>query len=604
MFGVLLDVSGSMRNAYALDKLHDGDDVSVERTHAVFTTVAKIVEREVTHHVREEYIFVCAFGLQDPEPAPEPVCNLIELFTNLRNYRLSQRIGPGQDELVELAKQNRAAHAEEWIRDHLTDREAALLNWILREDESLIPILLKKLPHKHVVRAVKLKCKAKDACTTTQQRPDRAATQRPSWTARALSLIGIRVHEPPSATVLRPPPPQRPPETSWDRTVKESEAYTYAQKIISEKFPAFSETLVKPIEPRSVMYVSQLMEELMNSEQSIACPSAIEPNKLHDDIQKLVNEIAPFIYGGTPLCMAMNEALHIFKQTCADTTKVLFILSDGESADGDPLPIAEELRALGVCIVTCYLTSDHIDSPKCMLDNANPNWSRNDGRLALFKMSSTMKNTHTPISYLIDVGWELPPSGESRLFVQANSLNVVNELCEIVVSQLAKGCDALVDVLEKLPLATYINQSNADFLPKRQQEGTCYANAIAATFHLAMQRIVGRDGGYPDFDTIRDRIIHEYGKHGAHTARVLEAVCPEYRLHFQKVDESGARKAINQRQPVVARFWLYRQQWEKFIHFFESTRKGILKRTDLETSECTLLIILHKSYACDSLFFR
>ena len=55
MFGVLLDVSGSMRNAYALDddELHR-DDVSVERTHAVFTTIAKIVEREVTHHDRHE----------------------------------------------------------------------------------------------------------------------------------------------------------------------------------------------------------------------------------------------------------------------------------------------------------------------------------------------------------------------------------------------------------------------------------------------------------------------------------------------------------------------------------------------------------------------
>ena len=33
-----------------------------------------------------------------------------------------------------------------------------------------------------------------------------------------------------------------------------------------------------------------------------ACPSATEPNKLHDDIQKLVDEIAPYIYGETPMC--------------------------------------------------------------------------------------------------------------------------------------------------------------------------------------------------------------------------------------------------------------------------------------------------------------
>lgn len=33
--------------------------------------------------------------------------------------------------------------------------------------------------------------------------------------------------------------------------------------------------------------------------------------------------------------------------------------------------------------------------------------------------------------------------------------------------------------------------------PKVQEGKTCYANAIAAVFHLAMHCIVGRDGGIP-----------------------------------------------------------------------------------------------------------
>ena len=88
MFGVVVDVSGSMRNAYALedDGLHR-DDVSMERTHAVFTTIANIVEREVTHHDRHESIFACAFGLQ----RPAPICNLIELFAKLRELNEIQR---------------------------------------------------------------------------------------------------------------------------------------------------------------------------------------------------------------------------------------------------------------------------------------------------------------------------------------------------------------------------------------------------------------------------------------------------------------------------------------------------------------------------------
>ena len=236
----------------------------------------------------------------------------------------------GHEELVELAKQNKAPHAEEWIRDHLTNKEAALLYCMLREDESLVPELLGKLPSESVVLAAKLKCKAKDAAEN--------------------SMLGRLLRR------RSAPPPQG---TSWDRTVKESEAFTYTKNIISaqEEPVFFSETL---IEPRSVKYVSRLMGELLKPKPSARKHGADVCGKWHNDIQELVNEIAPFIYGSTPMCMAMYEALRIFKQTCVDTMKVLFILSDGQSTDGDPLPIAEELRALGVCIVTCYLTSDHI----------------------------------------------------------------------------------------------------------------------------------------------------------------------------------------------------------------------------------------------------
>ena len=133
---------------------------------------------------------------------------------------------------------------------------------------------------------------------------------------------------------------------------------------------------------------------------------------------------------------------------------------------------------------------------------------------------------------------------------------------------MTKSCDALVDILEKVPLATYINQRNAEFEPKEQEGGTCYANAIAAVFDLGMHRIVGREGGIPDFYEIRERIIHEYGVKGANTGKVLAKVAPEYRLHFRQVDETGARRAINERRPVVAMFFLYDEQWVKFSAFY------------------------------------
>jgi hypothetical protein len=105
---------------------------------------------------------------------------------------------------------------------------------------------------------------------------------------------------------------------------------------------------------------------------------------------------------------------------------------------------------------------------------------------------------------------------------------------------------------------------NTSFEAKKQQGGTCYANASAAVLHLAMQRILGREGGYPDFHVLRDEIIRAYGTHGANTRKVLQEICPRYRLHRQNVYIKGAMEAVVKKRPVVARFHLTDDEWKAF----------------------------------------
>ena len=159
--------------------------------------------------------------------------------------------------------------------------------------------------------------------------------------------------------------------------------------------------------PRPVQGVSEMLDDLLQNK--VPSASASRSPSLHDRIHELIEPIKPYIFGGTPMCKALNDAEAVFSKTNA--TSVLFILSDGESGDGDPRPIAQKLRDSGVTIVTCFLTSDSIDNPRRLLDEGDPNWR--GGMSVLFEMSSTMQNTHTPISYLIDANWELPPSGAS-----------------------------------------------------------------------------------------------------------------------------------------------------------------------------------------------
>jgi hypothetical protein len=297
-------------------------------------------------------------------------------------------------------------------------------------------------------------------------------------------------------------------------------------------------------------------------------------------IKSLLKEITPYIYGETPMCQALNSAAATFASN-PHQSKSLLIISDGDPTDGDPLPTATALCQMGVKIVTCLLTSDHISQPRRLYDTADPQWP--SGHRRLFEMSSTIPNSTNAIAVLLQRGWTLPTSGVSRLFVQANNPDIVDEFAELV-RQLSESTDALADLVGRIQMDVLINTKNIGFRPNDQVGGTCYANAIAAVFYLAMSRIEGRQGGVPEFTAICDALIKRYGPDGAYAEQVMTQQCPLYRLRFRSVDEIGARTAINHRRPLVACFGLTRTQWQKFSQFFKTNHTGILKKSDLLVS--------------------
>ena len=126
---VLLDVSGSMRGAYAVDSSRDA---SVERTHAIFTTIVKIVKREVVRHDREEKIFASAFGISQEST---DCCDLLHLLDLLRNSP-----DDGYRALIDLAKREGVAdRIEPWlhdIKDNLSSVDARLLYAIMKPNPS------------------------------------------------------------------------------------------------------------------------------------------------------------------------------------------------------------------------------------------------------------------------------------------------------------------------------------------------------------------------------------------------------------------------------------------------------------------------------------
>ena len=168
----------------------------------------------------------------------------------------------------------------------------------------------------------------------------------------------------------------------------------------------------------------------------------------------------------------------------------------------------------------------------------------------------------------------------SILFLPLNS----REACEMAQNVVCCS-DTLSELLVSIDLDIYISQTTHNFKAKNQVEETCYANAAAAVLHLAMQRILGREGGYPDFNELRDEMIKEYGNDPDITERILKKKCEKYRLQYSKTSVDEAKKAISEKRPVLAEFELTDEEWNVFGNFYEKNPAGILAHDELDVSK-------------------
>ena len=415
MIGIVLDVSNSMESAYALDGSHDA---SVERTHAILTTITNILKREfeAVHPRRQESVFASIFGLRKSVGT----CDLFAMLEHLKRVREEGDIDipeDGYEAISDLATKHGSPRAIEWIREQLSREEAATLYRGLRFDPDLIPEMIRLFPTEITRTAVD---GGSRALSTVTDITDTTDTMK-----RLLSVkLQSRVNNVEEKVSKASQDKAQSPIAYWYVNAKRIIEAFSSGKLVEDVLGRMEHPKARPVQE-----VATLLDDLLQVE----LPSA-PSSSLHDRIRELLKPIKPYILGLTPMCKALKDATDVFKETTR--TRILFILSDGDSTDGDPQEIAQQLHQLDVIIVTCFLTSNRIDNPRRLLYKADPKWRGRNGRQVLFEMSSTMKNTHTPISYLIDANWELPSAGESRLFVQANSLDVVNEFCEIVVSKL------------------------------------------------------------------------------------------------------------------------------------------------------------------------
>ena len=361
---------------------------------------------------------------------------------------------------------------------------------------------------------------------------------------------------------------------SYIRSATEEDIKQVIDKV---KHTLREEVELKDVSARSIFSV--------HTARNILHGSVGEEELTKERIQELLEIVEPYIYGGTPLLGALNKSAELFSGVnFQNQKKLLFVLSDGHPADGgNEEYILSTLKENDVTVVSCFITTWAKVVPYTMYSKLDEEWER--GAKFMFNWSSMITTQLLPRTMFVRRGWKLDiTNNETKLFLQVNHPDHLKDACDLA-RDVVTSQETLSDILATVSLDIYINQSTIEFGAKRQIGGTCYANATAAVLHLAMKRILGREGGYPDFDMLRDQMIACYGEHGANTRRVLQEICPQYRLHCQSVDTKGAMLAITSKRPVVARFNLTDREWNNFSNFYKGNPTGVLTTNEIDIDE-------------------
>lgn len=557
LIGLLLDVSGSMRSSY--EGNYECLDIDMKRSQSIFDILLTLIESDSNQYRK---FFAIAFGLMEELCFDNGTADLISLCKNHKKLLSLQNFVKSEDEkeslelLIELLEKSGAPFVRKFVIKHVEARYAKALFAHFSQpcNKNDLMEIIADLP---------------DAC-----KKDSYSQKYDTYTYKCFSYISDFLQ--------------------GGCHIKEENRYLSEQgraKIIIKKAKNFIFNFDE--------IFAYSLEEIINIFKTYSKSEKVNKNK--ENLQKFLNLIEPFIYGRTPMCSSLEQAFKIFKINNDASSKILFILSDGDATDGDPIKVASQIKKnFDVKIICCYISTKKIFNSRKIYDKKMENWEQE--QINMFEMSSEIDNANSGIYFLRMQGWEIPASGKSRLFAQVNDPEIINEFCRI--TKLISEGDALVDLIGKISLDIYINQSLNGFTPKEQKGGTCYANATAAVLHLAMHRIVGKK--IPSFEEVRNDIIDCYGTNGNDTKKCLAEQCPKYRLKYCEVNELEARCAINKKRPVLAKFKLSTEEWNLFRDFFKKNPKGVLTSEDLKNNcikddgggHAVVLIRINPDYLC------
>ncbi|KAF5243564.1 hypothetical protein FANTH_8143 [Fusarium anthophilum] len=578
--GCLLDVSGSMRNALEPSQ---SNEPAGDRLRAVLRAALKLAKAERQQN-SNAFMFVGVFGLktskENPNPQAADLCGIADALLNESGNNSS-----GHDLLIARANANNVSYISKYIKTKLTCREARIVDAHLKLHPDKLQQFIDAIPPEAEANTLRLSsqigCSSLGAVLGVASvlvpgvgQAFGAATVVGSVSGSAVTAVLSSV----TAGLAGLRAGSEFAESVEESRVDRSEALALARRIQTNWLLDFED-----FNPRPISEVVDILQRLQDQ-------------WLEDDNNSLFDAIGQYMYGLTPLCYALQKAMDAFRAKAGAKPHVLVLMSDGISTDGDPSAVADDLRNKGVSIATINLTDDRSSTQRALHYEVNPLW--HEGTQTLFNISTRIHALTHPIPVLAAAGWAIPSAGEVALFCTVCTVTALEDFCSLLLSARFGSTDALLDIVGRIRLDNYVNNEHLVIQSRPTHQGQrpiCYAHAVASVIHMALLRIVSREGGIPSFIEIRDRILSEYPeiRNGQPTKEVLSDACIWYRpLMFREVNEKGAREAVLRRRPVLATFGLSNKGWDIFCQHFDqhsATRTAVL-------TEAQMAPHFHKAY--------
>ena len=330
---------------------------------------------------------------------------------------------------------------------------------------------------------------------------------------------------------------------------------------------------------------STMLEDLLRQVDNLIEQKV--PNKAKKN--NIIDLIKTKIYGSTPLNEVSHKAFRIYSE-CKNIyeKKILIIITDGISTDGDPTDYVEQQSIYNDVYVVGIYISSHYSSKNKFYDENTFNISEK-GAENLFKMSSKIEYKNPLFKFFLSMGWEMPSSGECKLFISLNNRKTMEEFIYLINQALdfkEHPFSGLMDVITTTGIHSFVNSYSYDYGAKNQIFGTCWANACAACIHFANKRILGRKN--ISFEDIRKHLLVNYSldkEDGNHINTALKNIYNDYKLRMKEVDEKNARLAVMKGRPCIATFDLSAKQWANFSGFFEDHKTKYLDKATINKDD-------------------